>query len=485
MSKTTILYKDIAPGAAESASFSSSQASELSALSSLAEESEMTLFPTLEQNEWLLNGQYITSASKSVPFWSEMISDSSCFFVNPPSIRIELGGQYSSPGLTLIFGPHDEDYCPSFNIKWYQQNTLKAEANFSPTQNICFCHQNVVGFDSVVIKFYRTKLPYHYLKLYQIIFGCYRAYGMEDIRSAKIVNQFNEVSLEVPVSTLNWELEGKEDINYMFQLKQPIEVKNDDCLIGIYYIDKYNRSSNHVYSIDCHDAIGILEESQFAGGVYTNFSAKQLLKDVIGSEFLVLFEEGIVDKNLNGILEKMSKREALQQIAFAWGVCLATDGSRGVRVFSLADSPEEISIDKTFTGTSVSTESIVTRVEVVAHTYMIDSSGPIEINGSRYKDVQTVFSVTNPNVAENDKQREISIKNATLVSPNIGQETVERIYDFYTKRNKLSTKIIWEKQWLGDCITLPNPWGSTYTGHLSKAELIVSNTMAANCEVLS
>ena len=37
---------------------------------------------------------------------------------------------------------------------------------------------------------------------------------------------------------------------------------------------------------------------------------------------------------------------------------------------------------------------------------------------------------------------------------------------------------------LGDSVTVPNTWGGTTTGNVQKMEIKLSNTVAANCEVL-
>ena len=33
---------------------------------------------------------------------------------------------------------------------------------------------------------------------------------------------------------------------------------------------------------------------------------------------------------------------------------------------------------------------------------------------------------------------------------------------------------------LGDCVTVPTPWGTTVTGNIAKMEITLSNTVAAS-----
>ena len=139
-------------------------------------------------------------------------------------------------------------------------------------------------------------------------------------------------ALSVPVSTLRWTLESRDNVEYMFQLKQPVEVRNDNKLIGVYYIDGYSRTAESVYNLDCYDAFGVLDESDFPGGVYTDQSAMRLLDEIVGGHFTVTSE--VADTNLTGAILPCTRREAAQQVLFAWGVCASTDGRDGIRVFS-------------------------------------------------------------------------------------------------------------------------------------------------------
>lgn len=484
MSKTTILYKDIAPGAEEDA--------EVTAKASMPD-SDPSLLPagvtpercnTLELNYWILDGKSTYTEIQKKAFWSTEMTGQDGRFSNEPVIEIAFDKQYSSVGLTLVFDKAGNEYCSEVHIQWYQGESVKEEKDFYPDAATYFCNASVSAYDRIVITLKSTMLPYRYAKLERIIFGIYRTFDMFEIRSASIVNQTSLLSTELPISTMSLKLDSKENIDFMFQLKQPMEVRNDDNLISVYYIDTYSRASKSIYDIDCHDAFGILDETPFSGGVYTNRSAKEILLQIIGEDFEVEFEEGLADMNLTGIIRSGTKRQAAQQVLFAWGCCAATDGGEAVRVFLLSDDATEIGRDRTYTGVTVETASIVTEVQVTAHTYTKSNDGSIEIGGEKYSDVETVFTVKNPNVTATDKQNVIEITDGTLVSSDIGQSVAQRVYDYYLKRNTNRAKIVWKGELLGDCVTLPNAWGEANTGNLSKMEIRLSNTVAASCEAV-
>lgn len=484
MSKTTIIYKDIAPGAAEDASITSVGASSFSAPARLAAGEPSKERISCEENAWGLNGlaEFLPQA---VPFWSAALSGADCVLSPQPVITVEFDAQYSAMGVTLVFDAASGAYCRALNIKWYQGATLKADADFSPSAASYFCRQSVSSFNKIVITLKETSLPKQYAKLEQIIFGVVREFGMDEIRNAKITSQLHPIAAEIPVNTLNWTLESHDIVDYMFQMKQPVEAHRNGALIGVYYIDEHSRGAERTYSLKCKDAFGVLSDSPFAGGVYSGKSAKALLSEIIGGDFTIAYDANVTDTALTGVIKPGTKRDAMQQVLFAWGVCAATDGTEGIRVFSLPSVAVAIGEDKIYTGASVDTAAVVTQINLTAHAYAQSTDGDVEIGGVKYKDTKTIYTIMNPNVTASDKKNVVEVTEATLVSPAIGQAVAQRIYDYYARRNTAKTKIVWNGELLGDCVTIPNAWGGSSTGNITKMDLVLSNTVAADCEVPS
>lgn len=482
MSKTTIIYKDIPPGADELAVFSSKSGTQFSSPTLLRHENDPQNIAAL--SAWTLDGSLRTFKNDTVPFWSDALSDENGVFGKPPVIVMNYPKQYSSVGMTFVFGETAGSFAAEINIKWYRDSELVAQGDFYPDENTYACIQKAQLWNRVVITFRKTWMPRERIQLRQIILGVIRKFGMDEIRSAKITNQISLISTEVPVCSLNWTLDSLEDVDFMFQFKQTIEVWNDDFLIGVFYLTDSTQTSRTVYNIKCDDAFGVMDGSDFPGGVYGGYSAKQLFLDVVDGAFNVDFF-GVADYQLTGVLQSMTRRAALQQILFAWGVCAATDGQGGIRVFALPDAPADIGLDRAYTGASVKTDALVTEVIVTAHTYAQDDNGSIEINGKKYSDTETVYTVKNPDVAGNEKSRVIKIEGANFVNTSNGQKIAQRVYDYYMRRNTETAKIVWRGELLGDCVTLPTAWGASNTGNISRMSITLSNTVAADCEVVA
>ena len=199
----------------------------------------------------------------------------------------------------------------------------------------------------------------------------------------------------------------------------------------------------------------------------------------MNGRFSIEYDADVEDTALTGVITSGTIRTAIQQVLFAWGVCASTDGRDGIRVFNLPGTPDAIPEDYTFTGVTVDTSALVTEVRVTAHVYTQAENGGVEINGVKYDDAKTVYTITNPDVIATDKQNVIEVADATLVSPDIGQATAQRVYDYYAKRITTNAKIVWAGELLGDCVTLPTAWGTTNAGNLRRMEVKLSNTVVA------
>lgn len=334
-----------------------------------------------------------------------------------------------------------------------------------------------------VITLQKTTPAMRRAKIDRIIFGVERIFAMTELRKASITNEMDESCIELPISTFAWTLDSLSSVDYMFQLKQPVEVRNNESLLGVYYINGASRAAERVYDIDCHDALGVLSESQFAGGAYLSGASAKSLLETLCAPFSVEYAEGVIDAILKGVLEPQPKRDAIRQVVFAWGVCLATDGGSTIRVFTLPKTAKAIPKASTLTGASVETTSVVTAVKLTAHTYAEDNNGGVTINGQSYSDTESVYTVSNPNVTASDRQNIIEITGATLVSTDAAQAVAQRVYDYYQKRDTISAKIVYGGEKLGDALRVYTPWDTLVSGNLSKMGITLSNTVVYKAEV--
>lgn len=483
MSLTYILYRDVAPMAEGDASPLSVDATTFSDIDLLPHGTRPGKIATLEEGQWALTGDYKFLDDKRVAFWSEALSDDACSFAAPPSIEVSFSQQHTCPGITIEFDPDGGNFISYLNIQWYRAEELLADTDFWPDSTEYFCQQTVEAFDKLIIALYESNLPYRRAKINRITFGRNRRFGMETLRSASVIRQSDLLSAEIPVSTLDVGINDHSDLGFMFQRKQPVEVWNDSVRLGVFYITEHTRTAASLYTLNCHDAWGVLDEAPFAGGYYEDASAVEILRSIIEPDF-ELDVSAVVDTTLSGIISPCTRREAAQQVLFAAGWVSATDSDNGIRVFALDNVLKVIGKNRVYIGASSSVSALTTEVQVLAHTYTQSTQGSVEINGVKYKDTTTLFKVTNPAVTANDKASIVEVTGATLVSPDIGQEVAQRVYDYYLLRQRDTAKIVWDGERVGDYVQIPTAWEESHTGHIEKMTIKLSNTVAASLEIV-
>lgn len=479
-----LIYKDFAVGADEDAYMSESGAFGGSDVSLLPFGSgNEKNYATLELNSWSLDGSKILYDGGVVSFWSEELSERDCSFATPPSISAEFDNQYTSQGIYFDFDA--TTWCSSLRITWYRAGSVISQKTFYPDAATYFCENQVTAYDKVLIEIISTSLPHLRARIRQILFGIVREFKRDELRGVKIMQEIDPTSRNLPYSTLDWRLKSKKAVDFVFQKKQPIEVKDNNNLLGVFYIAKSDRLSEKTYDITCTDAIGVLEDSQFPDAVYTNKNAHSLAQEICDG-FDLEMESSLMSKTVSGIVKGKSRRGALQQLCFAIGATATTDGTNKVRIFKLrTDGATEIPERRTRLGGSVKRADIVTAVKLTAHSYNSSGSGEsVDIGGVTYYDTKTVTTIINPIVTATDKQNVIEIADATLISPSNVAEIAQLVYDYAVRRDTHKVKFRVDGERIGDYVTTHTNWGESVTGHYAKATIVLSGIVVSDAEVI-
>lgn len=481
-----VVYEDVAVGAADAASVATTSRLAFSNPALLPYGSDAGLLASCEMNQWILNGTRVMLGKKKAAFWSSVQSNDDCTFDSAPTITITLDGKFSSPGIFFYFDGSEGDYCSEIVLSWYSDDSLLASKTFTPTFYKYFCEQSVNLYNKLVIQINKTHLPNHYAKISQVFFGIVREFERGELRAVTVTDGINIISDDLSINTLDFTLDSLEDIEYVFQEKQPVSAYDSNHLIGVFYIDTSSRKSESVYDVSCVDAFGILDDEPFAAAIYSEYSAKTLIQSILAGHFALEYDESLEDATLTGFIPDCTKREALQQIAFALCATIDTSAVRGIRVRKLStQDPANIPLDRLYAGGSVETSAPVTEIRVTAHTYSTTGSGDyIEVGGTTYYHKTTVVVKTNPKVTATTKPNIIEITGATLVGNDNVAEVAQHVYDYYMRRQTHSVKIVMDGETPGDYITTTTPWESTITGTITSMNIRLSGIAAAECEVV-
>jgi hypothetical protein len=447
---------------------------------------------TCELNGWGLSPNYkARDNSHSVAFWSNEQSGEDCIFTNTPTITLDFTEQYVTTGLTIQFALESYDYCRKLTVYWYQKGVVKEQEDYFPTSPIFITNKTVEAFDKLVFEFKETSLPRKRCKIESILMGVVRNFGETELTSVKAIHEVDLISNTVPVNVLDVSVHSRDEVDYIFQKKQPVEFTNNGDLIGVYYIDKGERTGRLNISFSCKDAIGLLDLVTVGGGLwFTDTPLQTVLNDVFAGAYEFDISPEYESATLRGYLEPGKKgREALQHIAFALGAIVDTTGTRKIRIFPPpTDAAEAISEKETYTGGKVKTSDTVTGLKLVAFEFTDDipysDSETIEYNGVEYPYTTEVFTATKPNTVTSDPVNIKTFDKCYLVNTSNAQTLVNNLMAYYQKRETYSFKHVLRGQKAANRYTAGLPWDGMASGHITKMTVTTSNITVADTEML-
>lgn len=482
-----IIYQDIAAGADEDALVTTSSAADFADTALLPFGGSGAAIATFEPYSWILNGSREILNTQNLAFWSIAYSGPDSRFETPPEITISFDERYTSPGLFLTFCPATGDYCTHLTVEWYRGVNLLKKKDFYPDSTEYFCDQTVEAWDKIVIRFHATNFPEHYVKIQKIMFGVSRTFLRPELRSVRVTQEVSIISDEVAVNTLDFTIDSKDDVEYMFQFKQPVFSYDGDRLIGVFYISDSKHRGKGLWDVSCQDAIGVLDNDPYPARMLSNVPARELLEDILGGHFTLDLDPTMAAAPVSGYLPDGSRRQALQQVAFALCAMVDTSGTEAVRVYKdKEDQPKKIPLSRTYVNGTVDTSAIVTAVQITAHNYSTDGEGgdTVEIGGVTYYHTAEITTITNPNVTASDKANVKEVKEATLVTPSNVSAVAQHLYNYYQKRERQNVRIVMNGDKPGDHIAASTPWDTVMDGFITSMHIVLSGIAAAECSIV-
>ncbi len=484
---TRIVYQDIAVNADEDAAVTSTAAQSFADPALVPFGGAEGEYITGEPNVWVLDGTGVPLENDTpVAVWSLERSDENGDFASPPTLTFSFDNTYTLLGVTLVFGAGPDEIADHIRLTFYRGSTVLLQKEHFPNAVQFFAPGTVKVFDRITLEFLHTKQPLRYAKLAKFFFGVKREFEAGELERANVTCEISPISDVVAINTLDFVLRSSSDTSYIFQQKQPMSAYDRDKLLGVFYVDTAPQTGAHSYEVHAEDAIGVLDKSDFPGGVYTSKNAKELVLEILDGDFALDFPASLESKTVTGAIETCSRREALQQVAFALTACVDTSGTETVRFFILPTDTKPVPANRTYTSGTVGTEDIVTSVQLTAHTYTqgtpSSGQGRVTINGVEYIHTETVTEVFNPLINSGEKRNVKKFTRATLVNPGNVDEVAAHLMDYYKNRRVYSGKIKLEGELPGDLLEIPTTWGQTLTGRVSRMDITLSGIAAANVE---
>lgn len=487
-----VRYKDVALGADNDATVTTTSKTAFSDVSKIPFGVNTPAIATCELNGWGLSPTYkARNNSHAFAFWSSTQSGDDCIFATVPTITLEFTEQYTTTGLTIQFAPQSFDYCRKLAVYWYQGGNIKEQAEYVPTSPLFVLNKAVEAFDKLVFEFYETNLPRKRCKIENIIIGVIRDFNTTELKAVKAIHEIDLISNTVPINVLDVDVHSRDKVDYIFQKKQPVEMTDNGDLIGVYYIDKGERTGRLDISFSCKDAIGLLDLVTFGGGLWlTDTPLTTVLNDGFGGAYEFEIDAAYTNSTLRGYIKPdIKQREALQHIAFALGAVVDTTGTEKIKIFPPpTGTAETIDAKKTYTGGKVTTSDTVTAVTVTAFDIVderpTDDDEKIEFNEVEYKVTATEYTASNPNTVTSDPENVKKFEKCYLINSSNAQILADNIMTYYQRRDKYAFKHVLSGQQVASRQTAALPWDGMASGHISKMTVTTSNITVSDTEML-
>jgi len=518
------------------------------------EKLEEIKYGTCEKNQFALDGSFSLMPNIeeliNMGWWSNQMSDDKGQFETPLVMEINFTKPHSSMGLTLVFSKAN-DYCNHLNAKFYDINgELIIDKDFYPDNFYYVCNKIVENYAKIVLTFYSTNNPYRYLKLYRILYGVEKIFEGDNLISANVLEEVDLLSSEISINTLDFTAFSEDDefniLNpegyyRLLQQRQKLEVtekfvKNGTELkMGTFYLDTWLNQRNKTMKIGGIDLIGLLDKTDFMGGMYQDVPFIDVLKEIFTSAELeeneYEIEEELKRIPITGHIDICTHREALQQVVFAVGA--VADDSRGdtIKIYSIKNIDDNNLVEDIIQATrTVEQNDIVTAVEVVSHNYVLkghleeitkqeleagdnkilfgvpvaditcmggtilesncnyaivhcDTTGEVIISGYEYTDNLKVHTAEVANLNANQKKNTLKIEDAYLINKNNAMQVAQRVLAYYQRTYKINFDFLLKNEKLSEEIEIPEVFEQKLLGHIKKLDIDLTGGFLASTEV--
>lgn len=507
-----IVYNGISPGAEDNMMISSDDAEPTLSWLPWVSSGENNNIALPLPNYSILDGTVKDRTNEYMAgFVSEEISsENGTFNTNPKLLVVINDGFYTSTGINLVFDPNGRDYLSEVIVRWYKDAELLEEGTFYPDKNEYFCGKSVRNFNIVEVECVKTSVGYRRAILSRVQIGHEVTYTQKDVKANNVIVEISAISEELTTNTMSFELQGISEAP-IFQKNQKLEIYFDGIQQGAFYIKEGSQNSAISYSVKANDAMEMLEGDFYGKKENGSYIAEYdcTLEDFVGyvlddTNIPYEIEENAKSLPVKGVLKKTTRRQALQQAAFATGAIIDTFGDDKLKI--VVSSGKSITLTKDdILSMSVSNLTPCTKCEVTAFSYTledtskvfddtadglisfnnpvkvdnwtlslavptklinaVDATGTVTVNGKKSTFNETVFTKINETVQEKDIDSEIeTVTDAVFVNADNVGTVLNRVYGYYVKEKEVQIETYDMNIAPRDILTVELWDGSFYTG---------------------
>lgn len=510
-----VQYIDAPVGMLESAEVQTSASQPFGTQQQVTSGADDIPWATLEQVGWPLNGKcrLIPDEPFMMGWWSETLSGDDGTLDPAPVISISFPQAYSAEDVGFRFWPSLQQWCSEMEVSWYLGDQLLSQSVVFPDSAEWILTVPAISFDKIEIVLLKTNLPNQFAKIQQVQIGHIVVFMQNEIVRVTLLNEIDPSLCQLSVDTMTVQIRDRKGRNLIPKQDQAIHLYRDGVRIASHYITDSQQDSRNSYTFQCQSAIGRLEDD-FLGGIYENEPLNVLLKDVLG-DFPFSLSDHFADKTVSGYLPVCTRREALQQIAFAVGAVVSTQGSGVIRLNPLETEVSGAFEKKSvFSGAKVKREPQTASVRLFAHSYTqteeteyilegeeihgenvlfvfdephydysasgsaklvasganwvkITADGYVSLEAKKYRHTASVLTKENPLATAAEKGNAVTIDSATLVNAGNATGILKRLYEFHSLKRVLEQDAVINNQHAGQFVDSVTPFGNRIVGYIT------------------
>ena len=305
-------YADVSFGAKETANYTADfELQEGSALTQLSVGVKPYDYASFEQGAYNTeNPKKIYKSGEKLGLLSSVISNDEGVFENPLKLTSIFANYHTMTGVTL----NSRNLVLEIEIIGYRDNEEIARLTTSAENKNIFFEILLETVNKVEIIITKIAEPLHFFGLFDIEYGAIKILNEETNLNVEMAEYYSLYGDKLEYNTLDLSIVDFGDKNFYFQRKQSVEYILNDKVESRFYIESGRNFNGVEIDFTAYDGISNLEDT-FYGGMYTNYSLKQLIDDVFESkEIQYVVDESLNDVKVNGYLKVMSRRKALQTI---------------------------------------------------------------------------------------------------------------------------------------------------------------------------
>ena len=279
---------------------------------------------------------------------------------------------FSATGITFRFWPSTEEWCSEIYVTWYYNDEVVGATTAFPDSGNWSLDYPVDQFNRVDIEIVATNIPGHFAKLQQIQIGQVIVFFQDELVRVTLLNEVDPSSCELSADELTVEIRDSKRSKLDIRKNHQLQLYRNDEMIASHFVRDSAREGESKITLKGHSAIAMLEDT-FLGGFYDKESLPEILSAVLG-DMPYVTEISLLSKTISGYLPACTKRAALQQIAFAAGAYVTTQGNGTIQINAVPDIFATAPVsgfgkDKVLSGSNLTQVAPPKKIQVTAHKY--------------------------------------------------------------------------------------------------------------------